>query len=304
MAKATLCAASARDGQTHGRVRSGQQAPQSSENLEAQEILDDREREKQEVPGERQGEATGDLKVEPGRRQWICDGLVNIGCVGVIRLRHQSVRELRHKAALIQDVEECIREHLATPEAGIESTDEGLDHACDNHHDDFDARVDDGRNPVVQVLRHDVCQHRATKAVRGEGQHVADPQRDRNCLRELELERRDDSDVDVTQSDNGLLQAHRVLYRHHGDFRLVVDQIIGCHLLHVLDAVLVFVLLLVLHLCLRDEAALVPDDLQMAPHVRATQVQCGLYCCDGRVIHAAKEAEPCTEDHRDHIHRE
>mmetsp|Transcript_27839 Transcript_27839/g.92544 ORF Transcript_27839/g.92544 Transcript_27839/m.92544 type:complete len:208 (+) Transcript_27839:112-735(+) len=198
----------------------------SGVHLEADDPLDDGQREADQVPGELQGEAVCDLVVEAEGCDGVLDGLVEVALVRIEGFGREAVRKLVHPAPLRHDVEDALGNDPAAAEAGIEGADAGLDVGCEPDRNNLDSGVDDGGHPVVQVRPHDRAEQRANHAASREGEHVGDAQCDGNSLRELELQGRDDRDPDVDQGGDRLLQLHGILDRHHGDLGLVIDEVV------------------------------------------------------------------------------
>mmetsp|Transcript_27840 Transcript_27840/g.92548 ORF Transcript_27840/g.92548 Transcript_27840/m.92548 type:complete len:234 (+) Transcript_27840:112-813(+) len=223
----------------------------SGVHLEADDPLDDGQREADQVPGELQGEAVCDLVVEAEGCDGVLDGLVEVALVRIEGFGREAVRKLVHPAPLRHDVEDALGNDPAAAEAGIEGADAGLEVGREPDCNDLDGGVDDGGHPVVQVRPHDSAKQRANHAASREREHVGDTQGDGDSLRELELQGRDDGDPDVDQGGDRLLQFHGILHRHHGDLGLVIDEVVRGHVLNIHDSILVGVNLVIFEARLR-----------------------------------------------------
>mmetsp|Transcript_42873 Transcript_42873/g.91955 ORF Transcript_42873/g.91955 Transcript_42873/m.91955 type:complete len:283 (+) Transcript_42873:183-1031(+) len=264
--------------------------------LPPQNPLDDAQWKADQAPGERKRERVRQLVVQSSDRQRPLDDLVQEGLVGVKRLRHQPIRGLLQQTSLGKDGEDGDRNHLAASQARVVSADHCLDPGGDPDSNGLDGSVDDGGHPVLQLRSHDHRHGRAEDTDSRSGKHPCNAEGDGNSLRKLELEGGDDGEPDIEEGNHCLLQLLWVLDSHHGDLGLVVDKLVGAHLLDVSDTILVGIHLVICKMGRSNARGFLIAGLQVVEHVGSAEDQCRLDGGHGGEVGASKEAQPHTKD--------
>mmetsp|Transcript_55212 Transcript_55212/g.103505 ORF Transcript_55212/g.103505 Transcript_55212/m.103505 type:complete len:421 (+) Transcript_55212:110-1372(+) len=254
--------------------------------------------------GELQGEAVGQLVVKASCRQRETDNFVDVGILRVEVLRNvHALREVwsdvRHES-----IHERFPEEAATAKSRVEGADDCLDVRGNDDGDDFHRGSDDGRHPVVQVLSKKHGQHRSKDLHAWKLQLISNSQCNSHRLRKLRLQRGNDRHPCREEVLRRLHQTLGLLDGHHGHLCLVVDQVICAHLLHIRNAILVLILLVVNIVGLFHSKSLLIAEIQFIHQDLATEVAEGFVSGNGSKIHTSKETQADSKDHLNQVDRQ